>query len=257
MAQVLMFYPNLGRNAFCRSCFDSACSGPQKPCSCTLRKRFLDRWVCIPCHNTKWDRLHEIQQERWWNGPICQCGTKIAREDDHELTCIWCEGLIDKSQDDPDIGATEEEYYVDNDDDDKNAGPAPPANLPVETLAHVDNKDGTLSVYHQGTRFSGERLSRSMIVGWAQKKGVELPCTCCKCPTQLCDHHRHEMEGDSETSDDEMDEDGEMSDYEDGEDYNEDDIMIDFDDGTEPEVFDGDNSDDSDDNECKGVEHCK
>lgn len=95
-----------------------------------------------------------------------------------------------------------------------------------------------------------------MIVDWAQKKGVELPCTCCKCHTQLCDHHRHEIEGDSETSDDEMDEDGEMSDYEDGEDYNEDDIMIDFDDGTEPEVFDGDNSDDSDDDECTGVEHC-
>lgn len=81
---------------------------------------------------------------KWPWAIICQCGTKIAREDDYELTCIWCEGLIEKAQDDPDNGSTEEEEYFDNNDDDEKAGPAPPVNLPVHALAHVDNKDGTL-----------------------------------------------------------------------------------------------------------------
>jgi hypothetical protein len=45
--------------------------------------------------------------------------------------------------------------------------------------------------YFNGVRIGGERLSRFMVQEWAIEKGVDVPCSFRKCPTQACDHHHH------------------------------------------------------------------
>lgn len=87
-------------------------------------------------------------------------------------------------------------------------------------------------------RIRGERLGRSLVIGWAQKNGVDLPCTCCKCPVQLCEHHRHEMEDGEDGEEDDDDEDEEKL-YDGAIDFDEEDEdeVIDFVDGVEPDVF--------------------
>jgi hypothetical protein len=190
----------------CLSCTkDRDLEGPM-PCQCTLRKRFLDRWVCIPCHLDEQQRVSEQintvprQETHGWRLEIyCRCGIKIE-PDKYTRRCTWCDGHIADAGEHDDGHDNEDndlsEMYNNNDDEDDNAGPAP-IDSSVGTLIQVDNKDGTSGVYHDGMRISGERLSRGMVLQWAVRKGAKLPCQCCTvdCPGGRCsghhDHHHH------------------------------------------------------------------
>jgi hypothetical protein len=195
----------------CLSCTKERDVLGSMPCQCTLRKRFLDRWVCIPCHLDEQQRVSEqintvpIQETHGWRLEIyCRCGIKI-KPDEYKRRCTWCDGHIadtyehEESHEDDDDDVSE--AHKNNDDEDDNAGPAP-IDSSVGTLIQVDNKDGTSAVYHNGTRISGERLSRGMVLQWAARKGAKLPCQCCTddCPGGGCSgyyhhHHRHGSSG--------------------------------------------------------------
>lgn len=56
----------------------------------------------------------------------------------------------------------DETSFPDNEDDEKDAGPAP-SDSPPNSLSFMDNKNDTLSMYYNGTRISGERLSYGLI----------------------------------------------------------------------------------------------
>ena len=73
-------------------------------CKCTLRSRFLDRWICIPCYKTETgESIEALRQEKYgyvFSG-YCACGKVVttyrAFEDSRDLAlgrlfCMWCGG---------------------------------------------------------------------------------------------------------------------------------------------------------------------
>jgi hypothetical protein len=112
-----------GRKVFlCETCFErDAPKGPQtmrpsnKPmppppwltrptgvspitaCHCTLRNRFLDRWLCLPCYQvetTKLDECTGTMPMEWTH--LCRCNANAC----HTL-CLWCWGEVTELTDDP------------------------------------------------------------------------------------------------------------------------------------------------------------
>jgi hypothetical protein len=204
---------NSRKDLVCWNCAEARRLNNSTPCSCTLRKRFLDRWVCLPCFN------EEVRREEPIEDPVvavdvlghlvkldyCACGIMIPFDDDgYETRCNWCDGIVvNEPEDNDDDVDVIEVNAPNNEDEDDNAGVAP-ADAPADHPVPVDNKDGSLSIFYNGTRISGERLGRALVMGWLADKGVELPCQCCKCPCRVCDHHQnhnhnhnHDHHGDS------------------------------------------------------------
>lgn len=198
------------RDLLCLPCFEQHRREGSKPCSCTLRRHFLDRWTCFPCHlketkqeaQMKMTRMVIDKNEPYMQAVACRCGARITQGDDYEAICLWCNGHITDSDGHQDSDDDDAKDFRNNDDEEENAGPAPTDPMTARALVPVDNKDGTMAVYHNGMRISGERLSRALVQTWAAGKGVDIPCSCCKCPTLACDHHRHH---DHHHSDDEHD----------------------------------------------------
>jgi len=57
-----------------------------RPCHCTLRGRYLDRWLCLRCYEDEEEKL----QECWpTNINKCGCGNQIGR-----AICTWCWGSV-------------------------------------------------------------------------------------------------------------------------------------------------------------------
>jgi hypothetical protein len=179
----------------CMSCSKEQLQLNYKPCSCTLRKHYLDRWTCITCHAYEVDQIEALREGSMvvvggqLRGLFCRCGGELmgAKID---MICRWCRGHISDSillpDDEGDVGA---KGLKNNDDNDENAGPAPAFVYP-NTMQPVENKDGTLSIYCNGTRISGERISRKMVTAWESTKSSKVPCVCCKCFGKTCDHSR-------------------------------------------------------------------
>jgi hypothetical protein len=187
------------RELLCLPCVEQHRRNNFKPCSCTFRRHFLDRWTCLPCHAKETKQEAQMRMTRIISDPkephghaiACRCGTRITQNDDYEAICLWCSGLIPDSNGDDDSNENDAKDFRNNDDEEDNAGPAPTDLMAAHALIPVDNKDGTMAVYFNGVRISGERLSRAMVQTWASNKGVDIPCSCCKCPTRVCDHHHH------------------------------------------------------------------
>ena len=74
-------------------------------CHCTMRKRFLDRWLCLRCYQ-KEERMIEksAETESSKNYGLCRCGAEACR-----IACLWCRGeIIDETaQDDVEGSATD------------------------------------------------------------------------------------------------------------------------------------------------------
>jgi hypothetical protein len=199
------------KELLCSECVKDRGLTMSAPCSCTLRKRFLDRWLCFPCYLEEHRRDHQLgdsclfqdESGRVVEEDFCSCGTMIG-SDDYEARCNWCNSLIIHANEDEDDGTSVDEAEAPNnhDEEDENAGPAPTDAL-VNVLVPVENKDGSLSMYYNGVRISGERLSRGLVMRWLANNGVELPCQCCKCPSQACDHRHHHHHHDSDSDVDE------------------------------------------------------
>jgi hypothetical protein len=165
---------NKRKDLACPSCYQERQKKGVVPCSCTLRKRFLDRWLCATCYikEDKADedlRCHVPITDEIGQGHVhvCDCGAELAPEVRPKVMCNWCKGEIERptqgtedaaaSENDEDIN-DEEEEEAEEEDDDENHSAADFADAPQDTLAFAENRDGSLSVYVNGERIRGERL---------------------------------------------------------------------------------------------------
>ncbi|KAF2121693.1 hypothetical protein BDV96DRAFT_218352 [Lophiotrema nucula] len=86
-----------GRKWFvCDECFRD-CGAGQKKCNCTLKSRFLDRWLCIPCYEHDMEIDHDYSR-RFKKGDgtkvSCLCGKTTNTLHDLRTVCSWCDGEI-------------------------------------------------------------------------------------------------------------------------------------------------------------------
>lgn len=74
-------------------------AGPIKPCKCTLRNRFLDRWLCLPCYEEEDEMIRYSVRGNSikWHGR-CPCGLNA-----HHALCLWCWGEIHEPKDDSEV----------------------------------------------------------------------------------------------------------------------------------------------------------
>jgi hypothetical protein len=85
------------------------CIGQQVRCKCTLRSRFLDRWVCIGCVR----KDHHVDESRTTADRKCQCASK---DTDKRLVCTRCEGgIIGDAEDDDDTKGEQEDQGIGGD----------------------------------------------------------------------------------------------------------------------------------------------
>ncbi|KAH7069150.1 hypothetical protein BKA63DRAFT_422327 [Paraphoma chrysanthemicola] len=206
------------KELMCQACFRDHEAKGFAPCSCTFRKRFLDRWLCIPCYVKE----NEVESQRRVQAVIetepghvhaltCRCGATIAIDDDYMAICTWCNGEVDYEEDPEPEQAENADEHIDNansvdDEQDDNLALAPAEQLP-QHMYSAYNKDGTVSVFYEHKRIMGEPLGHAMILQEARRRGIDLPCTCCRCPVP--DHncgsgHSIEM-GEVEDDMDDMD----------------------------------------------------
>jgi len=218
------------RELVCVPCFEKHQTQGFAPCSCTFRKRMLDRWVCIPCYAKEKAEEDALAQRRVFHGKTshilsraCRCGDKITPDDEYMAICNWCNGRVEYTNED-EVDDEDAKTFSNNDDDEDNAAPAP-TDLPPDHIGLAHNKDGTVSAFFNGERISGERLGYETVVRYAVSKGADLGCACCTCPDRGCQHgHDH---SDAEES---------GSDYGDA-DTEDDYTGVDFDEEEEPEYF--------------------
>lgn len=84
----------------CRDCYAETCrqqdmTWPPHNCSCTLRKAFLDRWLCVPCYKMEQKDLKETfptSRKRCRNK--CQPCGNLLRRSSPRLMCLWCWGSV-------------------------------------------------------------------------------------------------------------------------------------------------------------------
>jgi hypothetical protein len=70
-------------------------ASPIEACRCTLRTRFLDRWLCLRCYKNEESVIEECASVRPLKSTrMCQCGW-ISR---HTL-CLWCWGEVTEETD--------------------------------------------------------------------------------------------------------------------------------------------------------------
>lgn len=59
-------------------------------CHCTMRKRFLSRWLCLRCYQNEERTIEKcVETESSRNSGLCRCGTEACR-----IACLWCWGEI-------------------------------------------------------------------------------------------------------------------------------------------------------------------
>lgn len=189
----------------CKPCHDEqSINTTTKICSCTLRGRFLDRWVCLRCYarEAENDKAQDADRTLDEDGISvsrrCPCGTSFGRDDPHAKICNWCNGIVLNKQ--PKEGgsgaggtATEdgEEMGLDSDDE------ADAADGPGE-VEMMHRRDGSLTIVVDGKRIHKEKVSRAIVEQWAVHHGAELGCTCCHCPGRGMPPH--ELDGVGEGS---------------------------------------------------------
>jgi len=126
-----------------RLCTTCSATEVKHQCTCTLRKRFLDRWLCIECYlenEAKPGGAAMLEMLAGDEPGECPCGSSFdAQDQDSWLVCEWCDGRVTGSK-----KATEEEEmakdFVPNEEDEDKEGAWP------EQLSDGDrpNLDGNL-----------------------------------------------------------------------------------------------------------------
>jgi hypothetical protein len=111
-SNIKRFYNRLRSRYVCKNCHETHGEGVKvadlgpKPeysyCNCTLKKRFLDRWLCLPCHDADMDedfdyamRLVSSSVEM---ASTCACGVQFTASangpGNRKEICSWCEGEV-------------------------------------------------------------------------------------------------------------------------------------------------------------------
>ncbi|KAH8704433.1 hypothetical protein GQ44DRAFT_555391, partial [Phaeosphaeriaceae sp. PMI808] len=64
---------------------------PIKPCHCTLRSRFLKRWLCLRCYQAECSTISQwtTTTTKEPTTSTCRCG-----RDAHHVLCLWCWGEV-------------------------------------------------------------------------------------------------------------------------------------------------------------------
>ncbi|KAH6883044.1 hypothetical protein BKA58DRAFT_29064 [Alternaria rosae] len=223
---------NKRKDLACPSCYLERQNQGVVPCSCTLRKRFLDRWLCMHCYIGEITvdeqlRCHVPIAAEVGQGHIhvCGCGTEFTPDIRPKVMCNWCKGEIEglkqsaegdaTSENDEDKTGEEEELGDGDDEEDHSA--ADFAGLPLNEFGFAENRDGSLSVYVNGECIRGERLGRAIIRQWMTIQGEHVECTCCICD-EKDSMHAHAGDG-AEDEDDDVEGLGDMNkEMEDGDD---------------------------------------
>jgi hypothetical protein len=71
-------------------------TSPITPCQCTLRKRFLDRWLCLRCYENEEKTIRASTGPYSWDTmTMCRCGKAACH-----VLCLWCWGEVAEEEDD-------------------------------------------------------------------------------------------------------------------------------------------------------------
>ncbi|KAF2121696.1 hypothetical protein BDV96DRAFT_483847 [Lophiotrema nucula] len=76
------------KRKLCVDCFARRQTSWDTKCSCTLRSRFLDRWLCLHCFRREQRDEQEASQSEG-----CDCGQPLL-EESSKLICLWCNGEV-------------------------------------------------------------------------------------------------------------------------------------------------------------------
>lgn len=196
------------KELLCSTCFRERQKNGSSPCSCTLRKRFLDRWVCMDCYTKENEAdkaisSHVVVQDADGSGHrhLCDCGASFGAGPQPKILCNWCKGEVtgewDDARDeigggDPEDAENPEDTQDDADDgeQDEEHSATDFAFLEPGELGYARNRDESLSVYINGARIRGERLGRAMIRRWREEEGMPVECICCLCEGgDACHNH--------------------------------------------------------------------
>lgn len=172
----------------CQSCFVSLAKKGWKTCSCTFRKRFVDRWTCLPCHmkETVGDQRSitkdngHYQHPRY--DPRCQCGSVRMFK---AMLCKWCKGRVGESTLDP-IPTTDDDssYELSSDSEDNRSGRLKSRYSSRHTRPNTPGvwitDEGTLAIRSHGLHVEGKRLGRALVERHVLGSTVDLPR--CSCP---------------------------------------------------------------------------
>lgn len=84
------------KRSFCGRCFlrecESISNGYPKECQCTLRARFLDRWLCLCCYRREISADKKFSRGAKLLSPAaCSCGRSFQSEA-ARIVCLWCRG---------------------------------------------------------------------------------------------------------------------------------------------------------------------
>ncbi|USP76127.1 hypothetical protein yc1106_03401 [Curvularia clavata] len=184
------------KELLCSACFQKRHKPGSSPCSCTLRKRFLDRWVCVGCYtkeneSDKAISSHVVVHDADGSGHrhLCGCGASFGAGPQPKILCNWCKGEVTGEWDDAsnEIGDEDPEdpenpeHNEDDAEQDEEHSAADFAYLGPGELGYARNRDTSLSVYVDGTRIRGEQLGRGIIRRWRVEEGLPEECTCCLC----------------------------------------------------------------------------
>ncbi|KAF1938410.1 hypothetical protein EJ02DRAFT_468963 [Clathrospora elynae] len=214
------------KDLLCPPCYQKHQKKDLPPCSCTLRRRYLDRWLCLPCFLKE----AESEAERKLNGQVeddteyghhhlCGCGAHFTPDMALRAVCDWCKGevIAVEYQDDADDATSIED---DPDEQDEEHSAADFLDAPPDIPVFAENRDGTASVYINGVCYRGERLGRAFIRSWVARQGMEAECTCCECAGPVHDDDRGDsVEGGHEEEDEWEDVDGEDNSEEDDDEH--------------------------------------
>jgi len=62
---------------------------PLQECHCTLRERFLDRWLCLQCYLVEESAMSLCSMSKTKRGAQCSCTEPATR-----VLCLWCRGEV-------------------------------------------------------------------------------------------------------------------------------------------------------------------
>ena len=180
----------------CHACFERHQAQKLPPCSCTLRKRFLDRWLCIPCYmkedesDTALVEIEDLGDDQYSITRVCECGAPLNEEKDWINICGWCKGTVagalPMNSDDPDEtvsydGDDDDDDEDEDEDEDEDHSASDFANEPADSFCIAKNRDGSITVYVNGNRIRGHHLSHALVAAWLSTQGVKQACNCCHC----------------------------------------------------------------------------
>jgi hypothetical protein len=252
---------NRRKELVCGSCYEQNQEQGQPQCSCTLRKRFLNRWVCIPCYfkEKEADQAMRSRTAVDDDSPhghhhLCGCGAELADDYEPRVLCNWCKGevIVAEDEDVTDV-ETETEDDADQEDEVEEHSSADFAHLEPTEFGYARNRGGTFSVCLDGHSFRGERLSLSLVRQAMAEFDMEVDCTCCVChgrqPHDEQDEDHEMNEGDEGGEGDEDDSywedveesgDKDMPDLVQTDGASDDEQLLDFDEEEEPDLLESD-----------------